>query len=183
MSSVPEIRRRATVWTFLLATILGSCSEDQPVATLTGDVTFLGAEGVVMGGITTLTNDQGIRTARLQFDTAFQWTDSTHQSLRAVDLTVFNEDGSERARVTSLRGTFEPHDQSLTAVGAVVLVVPFQERRLLTEELHYDPQREELWSDSSFVMTEAGRTYEGTSFTSDLEFQDFIVFGTEGTGR
>lgn len=162
----------------LLLAALAACEVDAPVATISEEDSFLGADGIIMGGTTTITNDEGIRTARLQFDTAFQWTDSTHQALRGVILTVFNEDGSERATVTSLRGTFEPLEESLTANGDVLLLVPFQERRLETEELHYDPQLDQLWSDSAFVMTEAGGRREGTSFTSDLEFRNFLVRGT-----
>ena len=175
--------RPLTVWLAILASALGSCQENAPVPTLSEDESYLGADGVVMGGITTITNDEGIRSARLHFDTAYQWSDSVHQSLRGVDLMVFNEDGSERARITSLRGTFDPRGESLTANGEVVLLVPFQDRRLTTEELHYDPEIAQLWSDSAFVMTQAGNTYEGTSFSSDLEFGDFVVYGTAGSGR
>ena len=165
---------------FLLA--LAACEVEAPVAAASDVDSFLGADGVIMGGVTTISNPEGIRTAHLQFDTAFQWSDSTRQALRGVNLTVFNEDGSERATVTSLRGTFEPLAESLTAIGEVVLVVPFQERRLETEELHYDPEQNQLWSDSAFVMTEEGRRREGTSFSSDLEFRNFVVRGSAEAG-
>ena len=76
----------------------------------------------------------------------------------------------------------EPLAERLTARGEVVLVVPFQERRLETEELHYDPELNQLWSDSAFVMNEEGRERAGSSFRSDLEFRDFVVQGSGGTG-
>jgi LPS export ABC transporter protein LptC len=164
----------------VLPTVLLGCEAEAPVQTLPEGEDFRGADGIIMGGTTVITNREGIRSARLQFDTAFQWTDSIHQSLRGVDLMVFNEDGSERARVISLRGRFQPQEQSLTASGSVVLTVPSDDRTLETEELHYDPELEQLWSDSAFVMTERGTRYEGTAFTSDLEFQDFRVYGTSG---
>ena len=183
MRSRQWVRNWMVVSTMAIPVVLGGCEGVAPVATLPESDIFLGADGIIMGGTTTITNDQGIRTARLQFDTAFQWSDSTHQSLRGVDLTVFDDDGSERAHVTSLRGTYEPREESLIANGSVILLVPFQDRRLETEELHYDPQQGELWSDSAFTMTEGRRRYEGTSFTSDLEFRNFQVFGSAGTGR
>ena len=166
----------------MLFPVLAACEVDAPVATAADADRFLGADAIVMSGVTTISNADGIRTARLQFDTAYQWSDSTHQALRGVNLIVFNEDGSERATVTSLRGTFEPLAERLTARGEVVLVVPFQDRRLETEELHYDPELNQLWSDSAFVMNEEGREREGSSFRSDLEFRDFIVQGSGGTG-
>ena len=165
------------------ALLLGACEADSTVATLPESESFLGADGIIMGGTTTITNDQGIRTARLQFDTAFQWRDSTHQSLRGVDLVVYNEeDGTQRATVTAIRGRFEPRDERLQANGNVVLVIPFQNRRLETEELHYDPEAEELRSDSAVVLIEGGRRYQGTAFSSDLEFENFVVYGSAGVG-
>ena len=172
------LRRIAAV----LLPALAACEVDAPVATVSDPDRFLGADAIVMGGVTTISNPEGIRTAHLQFDTAYQWGDSTHQALRGVNLTVFDDDGSERATVTSLRGTFEPLAERLTARGEVVLVVPFQDRRLETEELHYDPELNQLWSDSAFVMTEEGRQREGSSFRSDLEFRDFVVQGSAGAG-
>ena len=168
------------VWAVVVVGLLASCENAAPVVTLPEEEDFLGADAVIMGGTTLITNADGIRTARLQFDTAFQWSDSTHQTLRGVHLTVFNEDGSARATVSALRGRFEPDDQRLTANGSAVLTVPVADRRLETEELNYDPQREELWSDSAFVMLEEGDRYEGTAFTSDLEFQNFRVSGVAG---
>ena len=161
----------------LLLLALAACEVEAPVATTTDVDSFLGADGVIMGGVTTISNPEGIRTARLHFDTAFQWSDSTHQALRGVHLTVFSEDGSERATITSLRGTFEPLAERLTAIGEVVLVVPLEDRRLETEELHYDPEQNQLRSDSAFVMIEEGQRREGSSFTSDLEFRNFVVRG------
>jgi LPS export ABC transporter protein LptC len=168
------------LWALGMAVMLPSCEGEAPVVVLPEGENFFGADGIIMGGTTLITDPEGIRTARLQFDTAFQWSDSTHQMLRGVHLTVFNDDGSQRATVTALRGRFDPNFESLTANGNVMLTVPSDDRRLETEELHYDPQFEELWSDSAFVMVEGGERYEGTAFTSDLEFQDFQVFGVAG---
>ncbi len=183
MRSGRGINPRRVLWPLVLVGIFGSCQENVPFATLPEQASFMGADAVLTVGAMTITNEQGIRTAQLQFDTAFQWRDSTHQSLRGVDLTVFNENGSERARVTSLRGRFEPREESLTAYGDVVLIIPFQDRRLETQELQYDPDADELRSDSAVVITEGGRSYEGSSFTSDLEFRSFEVHGTAETGR
>lgn len=175
--------RIALVWMLvILGGIAGACQEEAPVESFAEAQTLLGADAVIMDGVHTMTNAQGIRTARLQFDTMYQWSDSTHRAVRGVNLVVFNEDGSERGQVTSIRGTFDPGDESLTANGNVVLVVPGEDRRLETEELHYDPEAQQLWSDSAFILYEGARTREGCSFTTDLEFQNFSVRGTAGAG-
>lgn len=180
-AGTPRIK---ALWAFL---VLGgaaiACQEKAPVESLSQVGSFLDADGVIMGGEHTITNSTGIRTAFLRFDTMYQWEDSTDWHLRGVDLTVFNEDdGTERGRVTSIRGIFNPENEGLTAQENVVLVIPLESRRLETEELHYDPELRQLWSDSSFVMYEGSRTRQGSCFTTDLEFQNFTVGGTAGGG-
>jgi LPS export ABC transporter protein LptC len=175
----PELR--SAVLVAALAWLV-ACENEAPVESLAEAESFLGADMITTGGVHTITNAEGIRSAYLQFDTMYQWNDSTRQALRGVDLTVYNPDGSARGRVTSLRGQFDPRGESLTAQGNVVLVIPGDSRRLETEELHYDPELEQLWSDSAFVMYEGTETREGCSFRTDLTFQNLRVTGMAGGG-
>ena len=161
---------------------LVACENEAPVESLQEADTFLGADMVTTGGVHTITNAEGIRSAYLQFDTMYQWNDSTRQALRGVDLTVYNPDGSARGQVTALRGQFDPRGEALTAQGSVVLVIPGDSRRLETEELHYDPELQQLWSDSAFVLYEDAQTREGCSFRTDLTFQNLRVTGLVGGG-
>ncbi len=173
--------RVKVLWAMLLAGGgLLACEDQAPVVTASDQFEHLDADAIVMGGEHTFTNEEGLRSAYLAFDTAFQWRDSVNTALRGVDLTVFNENGSERARVTSSRGTLDPRGERMTAQGDVVLVVPQENRRLESGELNYDPQAGRIWSDSSFQMIHDGQTLRGESFTSDLEFRNFQARGSGG---
>lgn len=176
MSSAHPVRL-AVALAVLGALGLVACQDETSLPVVSEMPDFLGADMVTMGGSHTITNAEGIRTVILDFDTMFQWNDSVNQALRGVDLTVFYEDGSERASVTSLRGVFNPELEELTAQGNVVLTLPDQDRSLETQELHYDPNADQLWSDSSFVMYEGTRTIPGRSFRSDLDFRNFRICG------
>lgn len=158
--------------------LFAACDGDAHVPTMSGDLQYLDADWVLVNGRHVMTNEDGVRTADLLFDTMYQWRDSTQSALRGVDLRVFTETGAERAWVTSLRGTLDSRSERLTANGNVVLVVPGQERQLETEELHYDPEEDRIWSDSSFVMLEEERTFRGSWFTSDTEFRNFTSGGS-----
>ncbi len=175
---------RAKVLWFVIFTVVGggilACREESQVVTASEELMHLDADAIVMGGEHTFTNEEGLRSAYLAFDTAYQWRDSVNTALRGVDLTVFNRNGSERARITSVRGTLDPRGERMTAQGNVVLIVPEEDRRLESGELNYDPQVGQIWSDSSFVMTHEGQTLSGASFTSDLEFRNFQARGTGG---
>lgn len=154
-----------------------ACDEVRDVATISPEIVALDADFVVLGGEQYLSQD-GQREAHLVYDTAFQWMDSASVALRRLHLVVFNEDGSERARVTADRGRLDQGTNRMVAHGNVLLVVPGEGRTLRSEELHYDPEGGRIWSDSAFVMEVPGRPpLRGVSFESDLEFQNFVARG------
>jgi LPS export ABC transporter protein LptC len=171
--------RRGLVYAALALLLAASCQDEPAVPTIADDLQLMGADQVMEGGRHYFTQE-GIRSAVLNFDTAFQWRDSVNLHLRGLDLTVFNEDGSERARVTSERGTVDRRADRMVARRNVILIVPGQDRRVETEELHYDPEGGRIWSDSAFVMIHQGRTHRGSAFTSDLEFRNFTIMGPGG---
>jgi LPS export ABC transporter protein LptC len=156
--------------------LAGACEEPGDIATVPEHIMAMEADFIIFGGEQYITED-GVNQAHMTYDTAFQWVDSTDVALRRVHLVVFNEDGSERAQVTSDRGIFDQYSDRMVAQGNVVLVFPGEERTLRTEELHYDPQMGQMWSDSAFVLVEPGRRLEGSAFETDLEFQSFRVRG------
>lgn len=156
-----------------------ACQDDAPVTTVTDGGVYLDADLVTLNGRHYFTQD-GIRSATLVFDTAFQWNDSVNVHLRNPVLSVFHEDGSERATVTSRKGILDRRAEQMVARESVVLVVPEQDRHVETEELHYDPEGNRIFSDSAFVMIHEGRTLRGSSFTSDLEFRNFRIIGPGG---
>jgi len=169
------LRQSLWVW-ILIPLVVVACSEEGDVAVVNPELEALDADFIVVGGEQYLSQD-GRTEAHLVYDTAFQWNDSTMAALRRVELLVFNEDGSERARVTADRGRFDQSTDRMIAQGNVVMVVPSDGRTLRTEELHYDPQAGQIWSDSAFVMELPTQTLRGQSFSSDLEFRNFQARG------
>lgn len=170
------------LWLFVIGAsiLVTACEEERDVATVPSDIVEMDADFIVFGGEQYITQE-GRNQAHVLYDTAFQWVDSTAVALRGVELVVFNEDGSERGRVTSERGVLDQRTDRMIARGNVVLVVPDDGRTLRTEELHYDPERNRIFSDSAWVMELPDRRpLTGTSFESDLEFRRFEARGGGG---
>jgi hypothetical protein len=69
----------------------------------------------------------------------------------------------------------------MVARGNVVLVTVDGNRRILTEELHYDPRTARLWSDVPTVMYEGESRLEGQGFRSDDQMKNIEIF--KGTGE
>ncbi len=128
----------------------------------------------IMFGISTLLTDRGVRNAELQADTAFFFEENTRIELRGVRLTFYTRTGERNSVLTSREGTYNTRQSRMEARGNVV-VVSEDGKRLTSEQLKYDQVRNEISSDSAFVLTEPGRRLEGIGFTSDPNMNNVRV--------
>jgi LPS export ABC transporter protein LptC len=140
------------------------------------------ADQVMYGLRFNLTNG-GIARANLHSDTAYFFDDNTRIELEKVNTTFFTTTGAKDAVLTSRRGTYNSRTSNMIA-RKDVLVVSEDGRRLTTSELIYNQQRNEISSDSAFVMTEPNRRLEGTGFRSDPNMKNIqILKGASGLAR
>jgi len=116
---------------------------------------------------------EGVREARATADRAFVFQDSTVVHLDGnVRLLSYDPDtGRELAEVTSEWGRLNLSSNAMLARGNAVLVIREDERRIESPELHYAPERNQIWSDSASVMYTDERIIEGSGFESDLQFR------------
>lgn len=161
----------------ILAVIVGACGQ-QP--TPTGeDFQEVQADLVMVGMKSYLTNN-GIRKAQIIGDTGFVYDDSSKVHVKKVNLKFFDEQGAESGSLTSRTGDFNTNTQAMIARGTVILVTTTGNRRIETEELHYDPQSHRLWSEKPTVLIEPGSRVTGTGFTADDKFQNVSITNPRG---
>jgi LPS export ABC transporter protein LptC len=128
----------------------------------------------MMFGVSTLLTDRGVLNAELEADTAFFFDENTRIELRVIKLTFYTRTGERNSVLTGREGTYNTRQSRMEARGNVV-VVSEDGRRLTTEQLRYDQVRNEISSDSAFVLTEPGRRLEGIGFTSDPNMNNVRV--------
>ncbi len=140
------------------------------------------ADQVMYGARFNLT-DKGLERAQLEADTAYFFEDNTRIELEPVHTTFYTATGAKDAVLTSQRGTYNSRTSNMIARRNVV-VVSEDGRRLTTQELLYNQQRNEISSDSAFVMTEPNRRLEGIGFRSDPNMKNIrILKGASGFAR
>ena len=122
----------------------------------------------------------GALRARLHADTAYIWEDSAKTLMFPVDLKLYDKNGAQTAHLTADQGELDSQTNNMFATGNVVLVTVDGNRRVLTEELHYDPQRERIWSDVHTVMFEGESRLEGSGFQANADMTDVQVFESTG---
>lgn len=145
------------------------------------EVPELPANNVLEGVVHMVTVD-GVKQALLRADTAYLHEDSSTFDLRNVDLTVYDESGRQEAHILSATGVLDTRSNAMVARGDVRVTTREQDRRIRTEELHYDPDRNRIWSEVATTMVEAGATINGTGFTSDARFRNVEITGATARG-
>jgi LPS export ABC transporter protein LptC len=157
----------------LASLALGCGREEDPVA---GTEQQLPADQI-MTDVQYDVRDVGVLRARLFADTAYMFEDSAKLYMRPVHLMLFNEEGEQVADLTSREGTMDTRTRAMEARGNVVLVATDGNRRVETEELHYDPGANLIWSDVATVYHEGDTRIDGDGFTSDGQMRNVQVKG------
>ena len=127
--------------------------------------------------------DQGINRAQMHSDTAYFFDDNTRMEFENPVVTFFTATGAKDAVLTSRHGTYNNRTSNMVARKNVV-VVSEDGRRLTTEELIYNQQKNEISSDSAFLLTEPSRQVSGIGFRSDPNMKNILILkGASGIAR
>ena len=132
------------------------------------------AEQVIFDGSSLMT-DRGVKRGELFADTIFVFNDQTRFVLRRVRATFNTETGALNGTLRGDRGTYNLRTQTLEGFGNVV-VTSTDGKRLASPHLRFVQSTNTISSDSSFTMTEPGRTQRGIGFTSDPNLTQFKCF-------
>lgn len=174
--------RTAALFTSALL-FLAACTEKKATPAARGATGLADSADQVMFGAKFNLTDKGVSRARLNADTAFFFDENTRVELEKVHTTFFTTAGVQDAVLTSRRGTYNTRLGSMVARQNVV-VVSQDGRRLTTSELIYNQPRNEISSDSAFVLMEPNRRLEGVGFRSDPNMNNIrILKGASGVAR
>ncbi|HEX7090226.1 MAG TPA: LPS export ABC transporter periplasmic protein LptC [Longimicrobiales bacterium] len=134
----------------------------------------------VIEGIEQVMTVDGIRRAVLVADTAYIFEDSARAELRRVHVTFFDAAGLEEAELTSRAGTLDIRTEAMTARDNVVLRLREGNRIVETSELHFDPERDQIWSDSATTLRQDGTVAHGDGFRSDGRLRNLEILNPRG---
>jgi LPS export ABC transporter protein LptC len=165
-----------------LFVIAGACQETKSPTRVVG-VPLPDSAQQMMFGVRFKLTDAGVQRAELDADTALMYGDNTRWELKRVKTTFYTLTGTKDATLTSLQGTYLLRVGAMEARGNV-LVNTTDGKKLATQQLKYDQTRNEISSDSAFVLTEPDGTTSGIGFVSDPRMtQVRIMRGAKTTGR
>jgi LPS export ABC transporter protein LptC len=174
---------RARLAIGILAAVSASACTDKKQPPVATQSPLADSADQVIYGLRFKLTDKGVDRAQLEADTAYFFDDNTRVELENVHTTFYTTAGAKDAVLTSRRGTHNNRTGNMVARRNVV-VVSEDGRRLTTPELIFNPQRNEISSDSAFVMTEPNRQLEGVGFRSDPNMRNIqILKGASGFAK
>lgn len=172
---------RSAFWIALGVLALAACDGESTTPAAVAESAQLPADQVIYGLRHNMTTD-GVRSGELLSDSAYMFETGRKLDLKGVRLRFFAENGRETGVLTSSSGEYHTGTGSFVARGDVLLITHAPSRRLETEELHYDVEGDQLWSDVPFVLREGERVTRGTRFRSDSRFETWSVSNAETSG-
>lgn len=158
----------------LLLVACAACGQDTAATGETPSIFAEGADQVMIGVEHFLTRD-GVRSARVEADTAFTFEDASQVDLRVLRIEFFDESGLEDGVLTSLSGLYNLESGDLTVRGQVVMegfLEDGERSRLETDSLIYVSDEDELKTDANWVLTHADGTVErGVGLVTDSSLE------------
>lgn len=169
--------------TVAVLVMLAGCGRDLNTPLASAEVQAMTADNVFFGMVSYLTSN-GVREGKIEADTAYMYADSAHASLRMMTITFYDERGRERATVTGRTGEWNQETNRMVARGDVVLMIASDSSRIESQEIHYDPGLDKVWSDSATVRILAdGSVTSGSAFESDMSFENLRIRDMRGGAR
>ena len=163
----------------MLVVWIPACTEETPTPMADGDLRSLEAD-MTFHDMETYLRLDGIRSGVILADSAYQFEDSAKTYLWAMDMTLYYEDGRDRARITADSAVLENRAEQLVARGNVVAEVADEGIRIESPELRYDPTGAQIWTDSAVVLTQNDAVQRGSCFRSDLQFRNWEICSPVG---
>ena len=116
----------------------------------------------------------GVRRATVEADTALMYEENTRTELRKIIARFYTPAGEQQAVLTSNQGTHNSRVGNMEARGNVI-VISNEGKRLESPQLKYDPNRNEISSDSAFTLTEGERVTKGVGFVSNPDMTNIRI--------
>jgi len=133
----------------------------------------------IMIDVTHNPTSDGVRSAIGQYDTVYVFADSSLYHVKGVNLRTFDPEGRQSATIKSDSGTLNQATDAMIARGHVVLVTE-NNCTIQTEELHYDPNSRQIWSDVATRFEFGGRVTTADRFRADDAFRNINASGVSG---
>jgi LPS export ABC transporter protein LptC len=159
--------------------LIVSCGGDEPTRIGTAELPVgrpgLGAPDQVVENGEHIITAQGVKKAVLVAEQLYFYNDDGKVYGDTIQVSFFDESGEFQSMLTALEGEMSQRSDDMIARGNVV--VRGSDSRIVTEELHYDPQRNLVSSDKPTEIFQQGNVIRGNGVESDPALTNIRIRG------
>jgi LPS export ABC transporter protein LptC len=156
-----------------------SCGGDESTRTGTAELPVgrpgLGAPDQVVENGEHIITAQGVKKAVLVAEQLYFYNDDGKVYGDTIQVSFFDASGAFQSMLTALEGEMSQRSDDMIARGNVV--VRGSDSRIVTEELHYDPQRNLVSSDKPTEIFQQGNVIRGSGVESDPALTNIRIRG------
>ena len=156
-----------------------SCGGEEPTRIGTAELPVgrpgLGAPDQVVENGEHIITAQGVKKAVLVAEQLYFYNDDGKVYGDTIQVSFFDASGAFQSMLTALEGEMSQRSDDMIARGNVV--VRGSDSRIVTEELHYDPQRNLVSSDKPTEIFQQGNVIRGSGVESDPALTNIRIRG------
>ncbi|WKN32633.1 LPS export ABC transporter periplasmic protein LptC [Porifericola rhodea] len=158
--------------------VLAACAEES------SPDDFKEYEGPVMEAtdVELLHSDSAVVIIRLTADRQLEFESGDREFPEGIHIEFYEKkDESKNASITANQGFFNKKENKYTATGDVVVQNFKSGEKLETEELHWEPNKNEIYTDRYVEITTNGDILMGEGLTADESFTNWKILKPKGT--
>lgn len=118
---------------------------------------------------------EGVKKAVLVAEQLYFYNDTSTVVGDTIQVSFFGDGGEFVSMLTARSGVINQRSQEMIAYGEVN--VRSEDSRIETEELHYDPEENRIWSDKPTRIDQQGNVIRGRGVESDPGLEEIRITG------
>lgn len=165
------------IYSMLILSLLASCSKGIKRAE---PIEYKGP-AIEADTIVTLYSDSAVVRIRLSADKQFELQNGDREFPHGVFIEFFNPEGLKTTTMVANEGFYFKEKDLYQGVGDVEVISLENDEKLNTEELFWDPAKEEVFTDKFVRIESEGELHMGEGMVAKQDFSTWRILKPTGT--
>jgi LPS export ABC transporter protein LptC len=135
---------------------------------------------VELDNVETLYSDSAVLRVKLKAAKQLELQNGDREFPQGLYIEFFDEKGKKSSTLTSNRGTYKKDDNLYIVRGNVMIQNLVEKKKLKTEELKWDPEKEKVKTDKFIRIEGPEEILTGTGLDANQDFSSYTIHKPEG---
>jgi LPS export ABC transporter protein LptC len=136
---------------------------------------------VEMDTVTIFYSDSAVVRVEINADKQFGFENGDKEFPEGIFIEFYDKEGELSSTLEAKKGFYTKETDLYKAEGDVEVIGYVQEQKLNSEELFWDPNKEEIYTDKFVRVESGGQLSTGTGLTAKQDFSTYRILKPEGT--